>query len=113
MSTDSDQMWGGRFEGGIDPHFAAFQRSLPFDRALLGDDLVGSMAWARALGAAGVLGASEVSELEGALEALGAELAEDPTPLDTSDAEDIHGFVEAALEKRLGPLARKLHTGRS
>jgi len=113
VSSDSGQMWGGRFEGGIDPHFAAFQRSLPFDRALLGDDLVGSMAWARALGAAGVLTDAEVSELEGALETLGAELAEDPTPLGTSDAEDIHGFVEAALEKRLGPLARKLHTGRS
>ena len=106
-------MWGGRFEGGLDPAFEAFNRSLGFDRRLLEADLVGSAAWARALGGAGVLTAEEVAALEAALTELGTELAADPTPLDASDAEDVHGFVEVALQARVGDLARKLHTGRS
>ena len=109
----AEKMWGGRFEGGLDPAFEAFNRSLGFDQRLLEADLVGSAAWARALGDAGVLGAEEVASLEGALEELGAELSADPSPLAASDAEDIHGFVEVALQAKVGDLARKLHTGRS
>lgn len=116
MSTSGgsgEKMWGGRFEGGLDPYFERFQQSLGFDRRLLQADLLGSAAWARALGGAGVLDAGEVSRLEGALEELGAELASDPSPIDASDAEDVHGFVEVALQEKVGDLARKLHTGRS
>jgi argininosuccinate lyase len=113
MSGEHGKMWGGRFEGGLDPAFEAFNRSLAFDRRLLNADLAGSAAWARALGRAGVLDADEVSQLEAALEQLGTELAADSTPLHRSQAEDIHGFVEAALQAKVGDLARKLHTGRS
>ena len=106
-------MWGGRFEGALDPAFEAFNRSLPFDWRLVQEDLVGSMAWARALGAAGVLERGEVVKLEEALEQLGDEISSDPSPLHDSQAEDVHGFVEAWLTEHLGPLGRKLHTGRS
>ena len=117
MSADSppeqQQLWGGRFEGGLDPAFESFNRSLPFDRRLLIEDATGSAAWARALGTAGVLTVEEVGALEASLSHLVDELTSDPSPLDASRAEDIHGFVEAALQERLGDLARKLHTGRS
>ena len=106
-------LWGGRFEGDMDPGFAALNASLPLDRRMLTEDLQGSAAWARALGLAGVLTAREVATLESALAQLGAELAADPEPIESSDAEDVHSFVEAALTERVGPLARKLHTGRS
>ncbi|MCP3917070.1 MAG: argininosuccinate lyase [bacterium] len=106
-------MWGGRFEGGLDETFEAFNKSLGFDQRLLADDLVGSLAWARALGEAGVLTSAEVTELEAAIEGLGVELASDPAPIAASEAEDVHSFVEGALEERVGALARKLHTGRS
>ena len=109
----SEKMWGGRFESGLDPAFEAFNCSLGFDRRLLEADLLGSAAWARALGSAGVLEADEVAALEVALEELGGELAADPSPLDASDAEDVHGFVEVALQAKVGDLARRLHTGRS
>jgi argininosuccinate lyase len=113
VSGDGHQLWGGRFADGPEPFFAEWQASLRFDRRLLPEDLEGSAAWARALGGAGVLDADEVAALEGALEQLGAELAADPSALDASDAEDVHGFVEAALQEKVGALARKLHTGRS
>lgn len=111
--SSGEKMWGGRFEGTSDPAFEAFNCSLGFDFRLLQEDLEGSSAWARALGRAGVLEAGEVDQLVAALEQLGTELRDDPTPLNQSTAEDVHGFVENALQARLGDLARKLHTGRS
>jgi len=107
------QLWGGRFEGGLDPAFDSFNRSLPFDRRLLRDDIAGSLAWAGALGEAGVLTDGEVAQLTSALEELGRDIATDPAPLDASEAEDVHSFVEGALAQRVGELAKKLHTGRS
>ena len=106
-------LWGGRFEGGLDPAFESFNRSLPFDQRLVQEDLRGSGAWARALGRAGVLEDGEVTALVGALEELAGELAQDASPLVSSRAEDVHAFVEDALGRRVGTLARKLHTGRS
>ncbi len=109
----TDKMWGGRFEGRSDPAFEDFNSSLGFDNRLLSEDLRGSQAWARALGAAGVLSAQEVDTLVATLDALHGELLEDSSSLENSPAEDIHGFVEHALSERVGDLARKLHTGRS
>jgi argininosuccinate lyase len=111
------KLWGGRFEGGLDPFFERFNRSLPFDRRLVDEDLVGSIAWAHALGAAGVLTAAEVRELARALEDLRSECRTDPRALEQSIArgidEDVHSFVERLLTERVGVLGKKLHTGRS
>jgi len=111
--ASTPKMWGGRFAGRLDPTFERFQASLAVDRALVSDDLAGSAAWARALGAAGVLAEGEVGRLVAALAELASELAADSAPLASSSAEDVHGFVEAALAAKVGDLARKLHTGRS
>ncbi len=107
------KLWGGRFEGAIDPLFESFQGSLADDRLLLPDELRASAAWARALARAGVLDASECARIEEALEAIGLELAADPAAIDPARAEDVHTLVEIELEARVGALARKLHTGRS
>ena len=37
-----------------------------------------------------------------ALEKMAKDLAKDPSPLDESDAEDVHSFVESELGKRVG-----------
>lgn len=107
------KLWGGRFEGAIDPRFDAFNRSFPFDQRLWREDIVGSIAWARALGRANVLTAEEATQLEQGLQAVKAEIERDPTVLTSSDAEDVHAFVESRLAKHVGDLAKKLHTGRS
>src|SRR6185436_9461360 len=95
-------LWGGRFTGTPDPRFQAFQSSLAVDRRLAREDLEGSRAWARALERAGVLAPSERTALERGLAAIGAELARDPGMLATSDAEDVHSFVEARLGEIVG-----------
>jgi argininosuccinate lyase len=106
-------LWGGRFDQAPDALFYAFQRSLAFDRQLLPFELEVDRAWAHAICEAGVLTVAERDEILSALEAIGERAASDPSWVATSDAEDIHHFVELALVERLGPLGFKLHTGRS
>ncbi len=111
--SDQAKLWGGRFEGSVDPAFDAFNRSLPFDQRLWAEDIAGSVAWAEALCGARVLTTAERDQLVTALRALHADLARDKSRLSTSNAEDVHSFVELALQDKVGALARKLHTGRS
>ena len=106
------RMWGGRFAVGTDPLAADFTRSIEVDRALAADDLRGSIAHVHGLARAGLLTAVEEAELVGGLEALrrgrrAGRFAWDPA------LEDVHLNLEAALAERLGPVAGKLHTGRS
>ena len=97
-------MWGGRFKDGPSALLRALNDSFAFDRELLAEDVEGSIAWARALGEAGVLASEEVNALVAALQKI---------TLSDSDAEDVHSYVEAELRKEVGALAGKLHTGRS
>ncbi len=106
------KLWGGRFSGSLDPFFAEFNRSLPYDRRLFDQDLDGSIAWAKALGEAGVLKKTEVSKLQRAIKNLRQKVKADPNLLVAED-EDIHSFVERMLGEEVGSLARKLHAGRS
>jgi len=107
------KLWGGRFSVQEDPFIAEFNRSLSFDRELLEFDVRGSQAYARALERAGVLTGRECSQLERGLRAILKEHRDNPDLIKASTAEDVHTYVELALEKRVGPLALKLHTGRS
>jgi argininosuccinate lyase len=102
------KLWGGRFEEKTDPGFAEFNNSFRFDRRLFEVDVTASIAYCRALEAAGVLTSEEASEIRDALERiLKSEQVNDST------AEDVHSFVEARLIELTGDLGRKLHTGRS
>jgi argininosuccinate lyase len=106
------QRWGGRFTGETDPRVADFTRSIEVDAALATDDLEGSIAHVRGLGRAGLLAAGEVSALVDGLRGLAAEVEGGTIAWDPA-LEDVHMNLEAALEARIGPVARKLHTGRS
>ncbi len=106
------QLWGGRFADDTDPRVVAFTRSIDLDRELALDDLTGSIAHVRGLGRAGLLTQLEVDELVAGLEGLAAEVEAGTLILDPS-LEDVHMNLEAALAERIGPVAGKLHTGRS
>ncbi len=112
-------LWGGRFQGGPDPLFQELNDSLPFDYRLALEDIDGSVGWAKAIHRAGVLTADELTRLTDALGTLRREVETDPSaPLRTPDGqptgdEDIHSWVERRLIGLVGPLGKKLHTGRS
>ncbi len=106
------QLWGGRFSEPPAQALKAFNDSFSFDRELLAEDVKGSIGWAHALGAAGVLSAAETKKIAAALAEIAAEAAREGIPADADD-EDVHSFVEARLAAKVGALAGKLHTGRS
>ncbi|EPD5140976.1 argininosuccinate lyase [Vibrio parahaemolyticus] len=106
-------LWGGRFTQAADTRFKEFNDSLRFDYRLAEQDIVGSIAWSKALLSVGVLSAEEQQKLELALNELKLEVMEDPQQILRSDAEDIHSWVEQQLISKVGDLGKKLHTGRS
>jgi argininosuccinate lyase len=108
-----DRLWGGRFERAPNAGFDAFQGSFAFDRRLLPYELAVDRAWAKALQGVGILNAEEVRQTLGALDGIAERAQKDKVFLDSSDAEDVHHFVEKALVEELGALGWKLHTGRS
>ena len=108
-------LWSGRFEGSPDAALFEFGASFRFDRRLFEDDVNGSLAWAEAIHAAGVLSAPEAAKIKTALEQILAAGA-DPSFFDSAaakDDEDVHSFVERELVQRVGEAGRRLHTGRS
>jgi len=107
--TESKKLWGGRFEGKIDPGFAEFNNSFRFDRRLFEVDVTASIAYCQALENAGVLKPEEGTQIR---DALGAILNSE-TDFNDPTAEDVHSFVEARLIELTGDVGRKLHTGRS
>jgi len=106
------KLWGGRFNGKLDQDAFALNQSLSFDRRLWKQDIGGSIAWASALAKAGVLKEDESARIISGLEAVGAEFENGSFAFAESD-EDIHTAVERRLGELIGPLAGKLHTGRS
>ncbi len=106
-------LWGGRFTQAADTRFKEFNDSLRFDYRLAEQDIVGSIAWSKALLSVNVLSEDEQQKLELALNELKLEVMEDPEQILRSDAEDIHSWVEQQLIGKVGDLGKKLHTGRS
>jgi argininosuccinate lyase len=120
-------MWSGRFREPLDVQFEQWQRSFPFDRRLLCEEVAASKAHALALADAGVLRADELERLHTALDAVAAGAttpgiagsypigASNAAEIEAynAEAEDIHHFVERELVKHVGDLGLKLHTGRS
>ena len=109
-------LWSGRFDEAPDAALLQFGSSFRFDRRLFDDDVHGSLAWAEALGAAGVLGEADLSAIRRGLEEIRDRGRRDSSFFDSEAAatdEDVHSFVERELVLRIGEAGRRLHTGRS
>jgi argininosuccinate lyase len=108
------KLWGGRFQpGGSDPEFERFSESFSVDQRLAAYDLQANIAYVRALARIGVLKGAEAVRLERVLKALQREVQSNPQWMQGQQGEDVHTWVEARLQARLGALAGKLRTGRS
>jgi len=106
------KMWAGRFRQPLDPEFERWQRSFPFDRRLIEEELAASRAHARALASAGVLSPTELDSILRGLQEIGQQAAT-PEFLQDEEAEDVHHFVEKQLVALIGETGYKLHSGRS
>ncbi|MFN2448054.1 MAG: argininosuccinate lyase [Vicinamibacterales bacterium] len=108
----SQHLWSGRFDDAPDPAAFDFGVSFPFDRRLFEDDVAGSLAWAEALAAAGILDAADAAAIRQGLTAILDAGRHNPAWV-SGDDEDVHSFVERELVARVGDAGRRLHTGRS
>ncbi len=109
------KLWGGRFEAEPSELLRRLNDSFAFDRELFAEDVEGSVAWARALGEAGVLTADEARTIVAGLQRVGAAAPGRPAAeaAAATQYEDVHTYVESKLYEEIGDLAGKLHTGRS
>jgi argininosuccinate lyase len=89
-------LWSGRFDTAPDPAAFDFGISFGFDRALFEDDVRGSLAWAEALGASGVLTAEDAASIMSGLQGILDDGRRDPSSVAGPD-EDVHSFVERKL----------------
>jgi len=106
------KMWEGRFSKPSDELMESFNNSLPFDKALIEEDIVGSIAWAGALRKIGVYSEDEYTKVKNGLNSILDDYKEGSIEFSRSD-EDIHMAVERLLTERVGEAGERLHTGRS
>lgn len=106
------KLWGGRFEGTSEAWIDAFGASISFDQQLVNQDIAGSLAHVKMLGKTGILSAKEVEQITTGLVLVKQKIADGTYQFSLAN-EDIHLNIETFLHNEIGPVAGKLHTGRS
>ena len=106
------QLWGGRFTKETDELVYKFNASINFDKAMINEDVEGSIAHATMLARTGIISKTEGQEIIDGLKSILSDVNEGKLEI-TEEYEDIHSFMEANLIKRIGDTGKKLHTGRS
>lgn len=109
---DAPKLWGGRFTGKTDPIMEQFNNSISYDKIMWNEDILGSIAYAEALGRCNILEQHEVDSIKEGLEKVREEWRAGAFELRSSD-EDIHTANERRLTEIIGKIGGKLHTGRS
>lgn len=103
------KLWGGAFAEDSNALVNRFGQSIHTDLNFWQEDLIGSVAHARMLGAVGIITPEESETLMRGLEQIHEE---GPESL-PQDVEDIHTAIEVKLGDIVGDVAGKLHTARS
>jgi argininosuccinate lyase len=106
------KLWGGRFSEATAPAVERFTASVHFDRALAHYDIRGSIAHAYMLGRTGLIPEADAEAIVAGLRNIESAIACGKFTYDPA-LEDIHMNIEARLREEIGPVAGRLHTGRS
>jgi argininosuccinate lyase len=112
-SLNGATLYASRFTKAQAAGLKAINDSLPFDRRMYEEDIVGSMAHARMLGRQGVIPAEDARTIVDGLARLYDELSQAGGVSDDATDEDIHSYVERRLHEMVGAAAGRLHTARS
>jgi len=112
VSDAPGKLWGGRFAKRTAEVVERYTASIPFDVRLVSQDIRGSIAHVRMLARIGLLTEEESCLLEEGLREIEGAVRKGEVRWTYAD-EDVHMWVERLLHERVGPVAGKLHTGRS
>ena len=105
-------LWSGRFTENVSEFTQRFGASLPVDKQLYKQDIAGSKAHARMLGAQGVISQDDVRAITDGLDRIEQRIDAGDFVFDIND-EDIHMSIEKQLITDIGEAGARLHTGRS
>ena len=106
------KLWGGRFTKPTNELVESFTASIQFDQRLAAQDIRGSLAHVKMLGACGIIPQADAETIAAGLLQVQGKL--ESGELEFSIAhEDVHMNVEKHLIDLIGPVGGKLHTGRS
>ena len=111
-TTDSSGIRKGRFSEGMDPLFAGFNASIGFDRRLFREDIQGSIAHVRMLGAQKIIPTDDAGRIEEGLLSVLDDFEKGRIEF-REDLEDVHINIEEALKNKIGEVSGRLHTARS
>ncbi|MFH1575977.1 MAG: argininosuccinate lyase [Candidatus Margulisiibacteriota bacterium] len=112
VSGKSKKAWSGRFQQAMAKSAEEFTSSVNYDVRLYKQDIVQSIAYARALLKAKILTGAECKKIIKALEVILKGIETGKIKLDFQ-LEDLHMNVEALLIEKTGDVGKKLHSGRS
>ncbi len=110
--TPAGGAWSGRFAEPVSDIVKRYTASVGFDRRLAEADIEGSLAHARMLTRAGILGAADLDAIEAGLGTIRQEIAEGRFAW-SLDHEDVHLNIEKRLTALVGDAGKRLHTARS
>src|SRR5919106_4397976 len=96
-ALEGTTLYAARFTKAQAASVKAFNDSLPFDRRMVEEDIVGSIAHARMLGRQGIIPAEDARAIVDGLARLYAEIREHGGLPEEADDEDIHSYVEGRL----------------
>jgi argininosuccinate lyase len=106
------KLWSGRFSKNTDQLMDDFHASIHFDSRMYRQDILGSAAHARMLGACGIIPQEDAELIRKTLFEILEDIEKGLIEFEVS-AEDIHMNIETILISRIGDVGKRLHTGRS
>lgn len=106
------KLWGGRFTKPTDKLVEEFTASILFDQKLAVEDIRGSLAHVKMLGACGIIPQEDADTIRDGLLAIFEDVRAGKVQF-LIENEDVHMNIEKLLIERIGPVGGKLHTGRS
>ncbi len=112
QSRKDKKSWSGRFSQAMAKSAESFTSSVHFDVRLYKQDLVQSIAYARALVQVKILNVAECKKIIKALEAILKKMEAGKIKL-KPELEDVHMNIETMLIEKVGDVGKKLHSGRS
>jgi len=92
--------------------YSDYTVSIHYDKRLYRQDITGSKAHVRMLAKQGIISSEDAGQIVQGLEAVRHEIESGKFPWDAT-LEDLHMNVERRLGQLIGPVAGRLHTGRS
>ena len=112
MKSETNNLWGGRFNEATDAFVKIFSASVSFDKILAFYDIEGSLAHATMLSEVGVLTSNELKQISKGLDQIKHEITNGQFEW-SIDLEDVHMNIESRLTEICGEPGKKMHTGRS